>query len=118
MMAGKGERKKTDLPRSFRDGVSMSSGIILPLQAGVEYVPPDMSKKSTPASSNHLITTQDSAELVPPSMTVQVNKRPEKVSEPDDQSIKNVISLHRDREGGLRTILTVEFGGNDELVGW
>lgn len=46
--------------------------MMLPRHAGEAYVPPEISKKSTPASSSHFITTHCSAKLWPPSMTTYI----------------------------------------------
>ncbi len=70
-----GDEGPTNLPRSFCDGLLASSFMIFPLQAGDSYVPPEMSKKSTPASSSHLMTTHCSAKLWPPSITIPSARR-------------------------------------------
>jgi hypothetical protein len=74
--------------------------MIFPLQAGEAYVPPEMSKKSTPASSSHLMTTHCSAKLVPPSITAGC------------QYTDNRVLC------GRHTVMTVQLRCNDELIRW
>lgn len=96
---------KAHLPRSFCDGRSASSFIIFPRHAGVAYVPPEMSKKSTPASSSHLITTHCSAKLCPPFMTVCKLRK-----------LSNGISKEGWKFCRALTVLAVQFGRDDEFI--
>lgn len=61
-------------------------------------MPPEISKKSTPASSSHLMTTHCSAKLVPPSITMTI--------------------MTSSAEGQKRepTVLAVELSSNNEFV--